>query len=516
MKKIYQLILGVLAAVLIAACADDKEFAEFTQPSQSGTTVTVAASMPGDKSVSKIGLVQSDNSLNIISQWQAADEVQIFVSQNGNSYAVGKSPVQNISDDGKSCSFSFGLPSEISADAPYSVYGFCGIDSKLENGTITIDAAAKRIPLEKMKAPCYFVAQPTSANFEANFNHIGTYEILHVANKSTSEITFTHNGYTTSAPWYYNALHGTLPCSTSTGALMNTGADGEPVSESATIPAGTTASIVSWYLPTGGALSEAVLNAAINGNAVKSSDTKSSTVAIQNGKAYHLYATWDGMELRFLPKGNPDNPPVTGDGYVDLGLPSGTLWATCNVGAQNPWDYGDYFAWGETSTKSDYSWSNYKYANGDYNKLTKYCSYSFRGNDGFTDNLTVLEAEDDAATVNLGSDWRMPTQAEFHELYYNCVWEWTSNYNGTGVAGRIVKSRSNSNTIFFPAAGYRYGTVLRYAGSDGSYWSSSLDTAAMYDDPNRGGLIGFYYGNVSPDDWGDRRYGRSVRPVRCR
>lgn len=667
----------MVAALLIAACADDKEFAEFTQPSQSGTTVTVAASMPGGKSVSKIGLAQSDNSLNIISQWQSADEVQIFVSQNGNSFEIGKSPVQNISNDGKSCSFSFDLPSEISADAPYSVYGFCGIDGKLENGTITIDAAAKRIPLAKMKAPCYFVAQPTSANFEAKFNHIGTYEILHVANNSTSEITFTHNGYTTSSPWYYNAMHGTLPCSTSTGTLTNTGADGEAVSESATIPAGTTASIVSWYLPTGSAVSEAVLNAAINGNVVKSSDKKSSTVSIQNGKAYHLYATWNGTELRFLPNENPDNPPVSelsdglvayypfdtnaddysGNGnngtvtnlslvsgvkgnaykfagvddpgwiqvpnseslqftesasfsmwfnvssyrghdgwanttdygclklfskdydrneihadlggftddkwrisfwgicngregnwidiegsilnqwhhvafvatnnylkiyidgnlvnetecesnfsysnsndlwigrlnsyyayyfnglidefrvynralnstevselynmyepenepiqqdvsksYVDLGLPSGTLWATCNVGAKNPWESGDYFAWGETEARTVCEEELYTYQ----------------------DSPSELDSQHDAATVNMGSEWKMPTYKQWAELRDNCEWEYTTNYNGTGVTGFLVYGvDSRSKFIFLPIQSYKENEFCEY-------WLSSI------------------------------------------
>ncbi len=200
------------------------------------------------------------------------------------------------------------------------------------------------------------------------------------------------------------------------------------------------------------------------------------------------------------------------DEYVDLGLPSGTLWATCNVGAENPWDYGDYFAWGEVTTKDYYDWSTYKYANGSEDKLTKYCNNSYYGNDGFADNLTVLQPEDDAATANLGSDWRMPTQAEFQELYDNCDWEWTSNYNGTGVAGRIVKSRNNSNSLFLPAAGYRRGTALFGASSIGNYWSSSLDT----DYPRHGRVLDFYSGNVNPDGWSSRQYGQSVRAVRCK
>ena len=105
--------------------------------------------------------------------------------------------------------------------------------------------------------------------------------------------------------------------------------------------------------------------------------------------------------------------------YVDLGLPSGLLWATCNVGATSPEDYGDYFAWGETQPKDTYEWSTYQYCNGSYNTLTKYCSNSSYGYNGFTDNLTTLLPEDDAATANWGGNWRMPTKEEFQELYNN-------------------------------------------------------------------------------------------------
>ena len=204
-------------------------------------------------------------------------------------------------------------------------------------------------------------------------------------------------------------------------------------------------------------------------------------------------------------------PVVEEYDYVDLGLPSGTLWATCNVGAKNPWDYGDYFAWGETEPKEDYRWETYKYViNGDFNKFTKYCNNSDDGNNGFTDNLTVLLPEDDAATANWGSDWRMPTQAEFQELYDNSDWEWTSNYNGTGVSGIIVKSRNNANSLFLPAAGYRYGTDLLNAGSEGDYWSSSLNF------PTRGRFLDFDSGGVHLGAWCSRNNGQTVRAVRCR
>lgn len=149
---------------------------------------------------------------------------------------------------------------------------------------------------------------------------------------------------------------------------------------------------------------------------------------------------------------------------VDLGLPSGLKWSTCNIGASSPEDYGDYFAWGETDTKSSYSsWSDYWWCNGSSTTLTKYNSNSSYG---IVDNKTHLELEDDAAHVNWGESWRMPTYSEMIELKTQCTWTWTTqnDINGYKVIG------PNGNSIFFPAA----GANLEGVGSSGSYWSSSL------------------------------------------
>ena len=187
-----------------------------------------------------------------------------------------------------------------------------------------------------------------------------------------------------------------------------------------------------------------------------------------------------------------------GHGYVDLGLPSGTKWATCNVGATKPEEYGDDFAWGETEPKTTYDWSTYKWCNGSESTLTKYCDWASYGKDSFTDDKTVLEPEDDAAAVNWGGAWRMPTNAECQELIDNCTWTWTSNYNGTGVAGQIVTSKTNGNHIFLPSGGYV-----------GVYWSSSL--LATY--PNRAWLVYCDTDDVFMDACVCRCYGLSVRPV---
>lgn len=191
-----------------------------------------------------------------------------------------------------------------------------------------------------------------------------------------------------------------------------------------------------------------------------------------------------------------------GHEYVDLGLPSGLLWATCNVGANSPEDYGDYFAWGETEPKSCYDKSTYKWFNAGDGTLTKYCTSSYEGS---VDNKTILEPEDDAAYVKWGGSWRIPTYEEQIELRDETAWEWTmqNGANGYKVTG------PNGNSIFLPAAGFRYDSVFDYAGSDGIYWSSSL----AYDYSFGAYFLVFNSSGVGWYDIG-RVFGRSVRPVR--
>ena len=213
-------------------------------------------------------------------------------------------------------------------------------------------------------------------------------------------------------------------------------------------------------------------------------------------------------------------------GKVDMGIKTSdgkTLyWSTrnlCESGFVNsPEEYGDYYAWGETAPyyssqspltwkngkSAGYNWATYKWCSGSYDTLTKYNTSSSYGT---VDNKTVLEPEDDVASVKLGGKWRMPTDAEWTELRTKCTWTWTTNYNGTGVRGRIVTA-TNGNSIFLPAAGFRSDTYLYYAGSYGYYWSSSLDT----DYPYIAWSVYFNSDNVYRHS-SYRYYGQSVRPV---
>ena len=194
-------------------------------------------------------------------------------------------------------------------------------------------------------------------------------------------------------------------------------------------------------------------------------------------------------------------PKLNGHKYVEMG--DGLKWATCNLGAANPMDYGNYYAWGETATKSTYDWDTYAFnPSGDGNTFTKY-----------TTSDAQLDASDDAARQNWGGTWRMPTRAEMEALTNttNFTWTWTTDYLGTGVAGMIVTSKVSGfvgNSIFLPAAGYINNTGVGMAGSLGDYWASNIYITIIFSGTKL--LIKSDGASVSGSQ---RRSGYSVRPV---
>ena len=209
--------------------------------------------------------------------------------------------------------------------------------------------------------------------------------------------------------------------------------------------------------------------------------------------------------------------------YVDLGLPSGLKWAKCNLGASKPSDYGDYYAWGETAPKADYTWATYKWmqaGQSDWKYITKYTFadgktggiwYDSSGN-FIGDNLTTLRPADDAATQQLGSPWRMPTVDEQEELITKCTWTWTTQ---DGVNGYQVDG-PNGNAIFLPAAGLRSGSALGSAGSRGFYLSNSHSSHSSHSTSRNDVVFRIYFysnGQHSMDTY-LRCLGYSVRPVR--
>ena len=175
---------------------------------------------------------------------------------------------------------------------------------------------------------------------------------------------------------------------------------------------------------------------------------------------------------------------INGHEYVDLGL--SVKWATCNVGASKPEEYGNHYAWGETSTKSSYTTDNSVTRGKKLNDISGNPTY-------------------DVARKQWGGTWRLPTKAEFEELLNNCTWTWTEQ---NGVKGYKVTSKKNGNSIFLPAAGWRRGSSLYSQGTYGYYWSSTPRESYS----NNACDLSFDSGSHSTN-WDNRTNGQSVRPV---
>lgn len=208
---------------------------------------------------------------------------------------------------------------------------------------------------------------------------------------------------------------------------------------------------------------------------------------------------------------NVVNQRNNGYKFVDLGL--SVKWAACNIGATNPEDFGQYFAWGETTgytqDTSDghmFDETGYRWCNGNFQSFTKYCNDSYYGT---LDNKTVLEYADDAARQIWGGTWRMPTKAEWDELLQNCTWSYTTINGVTGCKFTSNKTGYTDKYIFLPSAGYRSGATYTSTNNWGQYWSSTLAT----------GVTGANCCNFSPSqrtpacDGVIRTWGNSIRPV---
>lgn len=219
----------------------------------------------------------------------------------------------------------------------------------------------------------------------------------------------------------------------------------------------------------------------------------------------YVVQVYGGVELDMPEKMNEVFASVTGKNKmdeeheaVDLGL--SVKWATCNVGANRPEEYGDYYAWGETEGKDEYNLQTYRYCGGTFRTMTKYCC---NGESGEVDNKTRLVQSDDVAHVKWGGKWRMPTLNEIEELCEKCSWEWTevNEVSGYKVTG------NNGNSIFLPAAGCRLNQGFYDHGAKGYYWSYILN--GSYDDPY---ILYFNSSKHVSDDKG-RYFGFPIRPV---
>ena len=480
---------------------------EETIISEESKSLTINLQMPDeqeDDAMTRVGLNPINNSKDLYATWNPDDKVQAILCKGNDMYDLGRVQVTNVSNDKRSATVIFDRRETPNVAPPYTIFLFTGNDYPASADMIGGGNWAAYCYCELQRAVGGYFHAPLYCRLEvkndgniptAQFQHFGTYELLHVYNATNLPITFAHQGFETERPWY-QASH-TMWFYDGYDAAPNGEWDGDADSQTMTIMPGSENIVYSWYIPSGFPVNHARLVACVNGNYnTQSTNTFSSTIVPKRGHAYHMYATWDGKELKF--KNGDEEQPATGtpEGLeaIDLGLPSGTLWANMNVGAESPEDYGGYYAWGETEAKETYNRSTY--FDSDYNRYN------------LESGLRELLPEDDAATANWGSGWQMPSKEQLDELINSeyTTAEWTTQ---GGVNGRLITSKSNGNSIFLPAAGCRWDTSLGYAGSDGHYWSRSLYT--RYSD----GAYYLYFGSggiVGNDNY--RVDGQSVRPVR--
>lgn len=434
----------------------------------------------------RVSFVQND--LDLVSKWQDGDRVELYgIRENVGPQQLVNIPMRDISEDGFSATFSFSLPSSFGTNPEFLGYGFMPeCHPVLIDGELYWDASMRRASLEKFKAPVYFVEQFHDDEVYATFHHYMTYEILHLKNNTDKTIKAQLTGTEGTPQWYRKTQ---LMCYWDHSLKVDLEHSQKPQEESDIIevPPHETGIFVTAYMPNENKIQNMKLRMNIDNNDVRSSDTFSSDVKLETSHAYHMYAYWNGLELSFK-----ENELVGAYdfSYVDLGLPSGTLWARYNLGTNVIAGDGNYYPWGSLTPQMD---GNYSY--------------------NFTINGDLTLAQDAAAVASNGY-MRMPTREEFEELLDEniCKWSWNSLTDCAIVTG------PNGNSIQLPASGfYEPGKGFTNDFIYGSYWSKTADGAYATE------LI---FGTNDPDSHQKdvpffHRYGRtgviscarSIRPV---
>lgn len=468
------------AALLTAACSSEEDVQQQAAPSGSGWSeyVTVTAGAPGSSDASAASSsgrrrVAVNTSNPQKSLWESGDQLTVWTDSTCSLANMSEHGFALTSGEGTGIGkFSGRL---VSTSAPTSDTPLIAV---IDNGSDAIDASAGNSVtayLSKQKgataetAMDYELYYATSTNGERSF----TFRHKMALVKWTIKVNGASDGDVCDIKLSGAGLKNSATLDPATDSLTVAAADGTITLKDVTLSAGNTELYV--------VLPPCTCSSGIKATLTMTSDSKKvragvstlgiGSIALEGNKYYTA---------------GPNEFTLNA---VDLGLPSGILWATMNVGATAPQEYGQFFAWGETKGYSSanpptdgrsFDWASYGLCNGTNTTLTKYNNNSSYGT---VDNLTTLESSDDAATANWGSAWRMPTEAEWNELlkaYPSSTASgrkrraWLANYNSTGVNGLAFYDASGNILLFLPAAGFRYGTKLYYQGTGGRYWSSSL------------------------------------------
>ena len=306
-KYLIPILLGGISFFICNACSE-------LSISEQSRTITVKACF--SETDTRAEMEQPSGSLDLIVRWKEDDKIRLYLLQDGTGYTLDPVPINNISQDGKTCSFEFRLPNGVSSDHSYEIFGLCDAEGRMGPGETVFlaESELQRVPWDRRIAPMWFHATGGSSCLQARFRHLGTYELLHVTNTTNQRILFSHNGFEVEVPWYKAFEH--TPLREDYDPTQHHTTSGERISQSDYIDANMTGTYLSWYIPSGALINDARLLAEIDGVKVASTNTKSSNVRIQVGRVYHMYAVWDGMSLSFK-DGNSQVTIITGDA-VDI------------------------------------------------------------------------------------------------------------------------------------------------------------------------------------------------------
>jgi uncharacterized protein (TIGR02145 family) len=489
--KLYSGMAAVCAMLMFASCGNDIELTEAQAPAKGEYKVTFTASQEGSATRTAV------DGANVV--WQTGDAITVF---DGAGVAC---PFELAKGAGTTLGEFQGT---ITVTEPKS---YCAVYPAMESATIDSDygISGLSLPVEQVATPNGFdplAAIMTARNDNADkitstsedlslgtFKHVCAF-VKVTTTEDYDKITFTAKGGEGIAGGFTVTLDENGISTVTPAADASTTVSLVPVIEGTKIAAGTyLIAILPGVLEKGFTMSCSSIDKETSTVTTMVRSFNQSTVAFSRRNVVNMGTVEEGATAAVWTK-------VTQQ-YVDLGL--SVKWATCNVGATIPEGNGDYYAWGETSMKDDYSWGTYKWCDANNNNsMTKYNDF---------DGKSILDACDDAAHINWGGAWRMPTNAEMEELYNteNCKWEWTSQNNVNGYKVTSLKDGYTDKFIFLPAAGFRSDTGYNPDDSYGLYWSASLGES----DPNYAWYVTFSSSYLIYRNDGSRYCGFSVRPV---
>lgn len=447
-SRIYKSLVSVFCVSLFLSCTED------VIETRTENSLELVASFGAP---TRVGMSIRENSLDVVSRWEGSDHLQVYCAKDGFSYLndVKDVSISEIYDNGESAKFVFNANDswkdkngELSEESKFAyITNRCSPKYDNEKKKLFINASVLRNPIENFNAPVYAIGEFSERELvPVSFKHFYTYELMHITNNTDEPLSFSFNGYEGTTMWF--RTRGSI-CIDDEEFYKESVAVRDPVEYTdMTINPHETRVLMSAYIPNGQKINDVRLVVTLNGNVVKTSNTLTSDVVMQKGHAYHMYVTWNGKKLAF---GDIEEEPETVDGveYVDLGLPSGNLWATCNLGASTPEEAGFFYGWGETKHSGEEdltNLANYKYCGSYVKTFYSKESYKFFDWDGtyrynsrgydfpngkyikYTTYGETLEPEDDAATQMYGGSWCIPNDEDFKELLENTTYEIQRKY----------------------------------------------------------------------------------------